>query len=210
MTGTGTPRPEVVVPALRPALTYDAVVLAGGRGERLGGVDKAALRVGGTSLLERAVTATAGARSRVVVGPERQGVAGVTWTLEEPAGGGPVAGIVAGLAVLPGDTPWVVLLAVDQPGVEAAVPVLLRAAAQAGPDVDVLCPHDGAGQAQWLLAAYRGPALRQAVSALGTGHGVSVRRAVSGLRSEQVSGVSEHLGDVDTPEDLRRWRDALG
>jgi molybdopterin-guanine dinucleotide biosynthesis protein A len=190
-------------------VVHAAIVLAGGRGARMGGVDKGALSVGGTSLLERAVTATAGARSRVVVGPQRPGFEGVHWTLEEPAGGGPVAGIVAGLAALPADVPWVVL-AVDQPGVEAAVPALLRAAAQAGPDVDVLCPRDGEGHPQWLLAAYRGSALRQAVSELGTGHGVSVRRAVSGLRSAEVVGVAEHLGDVDTPEDLRRWRDTLG
>ncbi len=189
---------------------HDAIVLAGGRGERLGGVDKGAVSVGGLSLLQRAVAATGSARRRVVVGPAREGFDGVRWTVEQPAGGGPVAGIVAGLAALPGGAPWVVLLAVDQPGVGAAVPVLLREAARAGPDVDVLCPHDADGHAQWLLAVYRGPALRQAVSQLGSGHGVSVRRAVSGLRSAEVSGVGEHLGDIDTPEDLQRWRDTLG
>ncbi|MGH8776871.1 MAG: NTP transferase domain-containing protein, partial [Jiangellaceae bacterium] len=47
---------------------WDAVVLAGGRGSRLGGVDKPALRIGGRTLLDTALVATAAARSTVVVG----------------------------------------------------------------------------------------------------------------------------------------------
>nr|WP_269813316.1 NTP transferase domain-containing protein [Ornithinimicrobium sediminis] len=190
---------------------YDVVVLAGGRGERLGGVDKAQVQVGGVSLLDRALSATAGARQRVVVAPERAGVDGVVWTLEEPAGGGPVAGVVAGLAGLgEAPAPWVLVLAVDQPGLEAVVPRVLEVAGSAGPDVDAVCPRDAEGMEQWLLAAYRTSALQQAVAEVGTGHGVSVRRTVSGLRTADVPEVRDHLGDVDTPADLRRWRESLG
>ena len=46
------------------------IVLAGGRGSRLGGVDKPALTVAGTALIERALAALAGVRT-VVVGPAR-------------------------------------------------------------------------------------------------------------------------------------------
>ena len=38
---------------------YDAIVLAGGRGSRLGGVDKGAVDIGGVTLLQRVLTATA-------------------------------------------------------------------------------------------------------------------------------------------------------
>jgi len=52
-----------------------AVILAGGRGRRLGGVDKPALRIGEHSLLDIAIDAVSGAVNRpiiVVVGPSRE------------------------------------------------------------------------------------------------------------------------------------------
>ena len=45
-----------------PRVDFDAVVLAGGRAERLDGADKAALDVAGATLLDRALRAVAGAR----------------------------------------------------------------------------------------------------------------------------------------------------
>ena len=47
--------------------TFDAVILAGGRASRLGGIDKTALVAKGSTLLERAVQAAAGAEKIVVV-----------------------------------------------------------------------------------------------------------------------------------------------
>ncbi|NJP68904.1 NTP transferase domain-containing protein, partial [Streptomyces spiramenti] len=44
---------------------FDAVVLAGGAGRRLGGADKAAVRVGGRTLLDRVLTASRAARATV-------------------------------------------------------------------------------------------------------------------------------------------------
>ncbi|MEU9382801.1 NTP transferase domain-containing protein, partial [Streptomyces sp. NPDC048279] len=40
---------------------YDAIVLAGGAARRLGGADKPSVRVGGRPLLDRVLTACAGA-----------------------------------------------------------------------------------------------------------------------------------------------------
>ena len=60
------------------------MVLAGGRAERLGGEDKAALDVGGATLLERALAAVAPARRVVVVGDERPTARPVLWTREHP------------------------------------------------------------------------------------------------------------------------------
>ncbi|MDP9398746.1 MAG: NTP transferase domain-containing protein, partial [Actinomycetota bacterium] len=50
---------------------YDAVVLAGGRARRLGGVDKPGLEVAGRSLLDRVLAACAGAGRTVIAGPQR-------------------------------------------------------------------------------------------------------------------------------------------
>jgi molybdopterin-guanine dinucleotide biosynthesis protein A len=62
-------------------LRLGAVVLAGGTGARLGGVDKAALEVDGVTLLERTLTATMAATEVVVVGPEVPTSRPVTWAL---------------------------------------------------------------------------------------------------------------------------------
>ncbi|MGB3830051.1 MAG: NTP transferase domain-containing protein, partial [Ornithinimicrobium sp.] len=78
-------------------VAFAAVVLAGGQGTRLGGTDKALLDVGGASLLSRVLDAVNAAERVVVVGPRRPGFEHVCWTAEEPSGGGPSAGIVAGM-----------------------------------------------------------------------------------------------------------------
>ncbi|MFI6941467.1 DUF6457 domain-containing protein [Streptomyces sp. NPDC050418] len=80
--------------------TYDAVVLAGGAGRRLGGVDKPAVQVGGRALLDRVLAACADARTTVVVAPPRPTVRPVVWTREEPPGGGPLAALAAGVEAL--------------------------------------------------------------------------------------------------------------
>ncbi|WP_199550224.1 NTP transferase domain-containing protein [Streptomyces sp. N35] len=80
--------------------SYDAVVLAGGAAKRLGGVDKPAVRVGGRPLLDRVLTACAAAGTTVVVAPPRPTVRPVVWAREEPAGGGPLAALAAGVEAL--------------------------------------------------------------------------------------------------------------
>ena len=88
-----------------PRVDFDAVVLAGGRAERLDGADKAALDVAGATLLDRALRAVAGARTVVVVGDERPTDVPVVWTRERPAYGGPVAAAYAGRDALRRGTP---------------------------------------------------------------------------------------------------------
>ena len=83
-----------------PAVTVDLLILAGGRGERLGGQDKAALEVGGRSLLDRVLEGAGDLGGDVVVVGDTPVPAGVLRTLEDPPDGGPVAGIATGLAAL--------------------------------------------------------------------------------------------------------------
>lgn len=199
-------------------LGYDAIVLTGGEGTRLGGVDKAMLEVGGVSLLDTAIEATSAAHNTVVVGPERPTEREVIWTEEEPTGGGPAAGIIAGLASLaapslvtpssaahPSSAAWVLVIAVDQPGVAQVLPGLIEAAAHTESKVDGLCPRDSRGQEQWLLAAYRTQSLRSACEGLGTGHNLPVKRLVRDLTVEQISASQEHIGDINTWADHETW-----
>jgi molybdopterin-guanine dinucleotide biosynthesis protein A len=98
---------------------FAAVVLAGGRASRLGGVHKPGLEVGGSTLLDRVLAAVGAAEVRIVVGPPQPVPAGTAIVREDPPGGGPVAAIAAGLAAIP-DVPFVAVLAADLPFLTAA------------------------------------------------------------------------------------------
>lgn len=205
----------------------NAIVLVGGSGRRLGGVDKAGLHVGGMSLLERMLRATGGLQdagagpktdtaiqTTVVVGQtaERGHVSGagqVLWTHEEPVGGGPVAAIVAGLSAMPVDAPWTLLLAVDHPGAEVIIPLLARAATNAVAAVAAVCPIDEGGREQWLLAAYRTSSLRSALGESGSGQGQALYPLLRALPDQGVKADPADLRDVDTPADLAAWRERL-
>jgi molybdopterin-guanine dinucleotide biosynthesis protein A len=92
---------------------YDAIVLAGGRGSRLGHVDKPGLTVGDATLLDRVLAAVSDAERTIVVGPRRATSRPVIWCRESPAGGGPVAAVAAGCAHASAET--VLLVACDLP-----------------------------------------------------------------------------------------------
>ncbi len=180
-------------------LRWNAVILAGGRATRLGGVAKPLVEVRGRSMLQAALAATSAADLVVVVGavPVPQGV---LQTVEDPPHGGPAAGLAAGLAALGTAAPWTVVLASDLPGVEHAVPVLL-AAAHDDPPVDGICFHDSESHPQWMLATYRTDALRRAVEAVDTTD-LSMRRLLSPLTLRSIPGDSAVIGDCDTWEDI--------
>jgi molybdopterin-guanine dinucleotide biosynthesis protein A len=175
---------------------FDAVVLAGGGSTRFGGVDKAMLVLDGMSLLDRVLTATTAAESTVVVGPKRGVCRPVDWTSESPPGGGPVAGISAGLAV--GRAPVVVLLSCDLPWITTD---------EVGQLVDGIGEHDGFGlldtgsREQWLAAAYRRTALVKALQRVGDPQNKSVRRLFLGL--DLAWSMPSRAGDdVDSWADL--------
>jgi len=146
-----------------------ALVLAGGRARRLGGVDKAMVEIDGTTMLDR-VLAAAGPNcdQLVVVGPARPtAVDGVRFTIEPAPGGGPVPAVSAGLAEVP-DTDAVVVLAVDLPLLAVGnVATLLAGLDDA--TVDAVAAADHRGQPNPLLAAYRADALRAMIGGLGPG-----------------------------------------
>lgn len=189
----------------------DAVVLAGGAGRRLGGVSKGEVELAGRRLVDRVLVATGPARQVVVVG-DLPVPAGVLLTREDPPGGGPAAGVAAGLdrltaqSVVPAD--WVLVLACDLPGAVDVVPQVLAALDDASAPAAVV-PVDGTGRPQWLLAAYRHDALRGAVDALGDPRDCSVRALVGGLNRHEVRPDPRHVEDVDTWSDHTRWASRL-
>lgn len=182
---------------------WDAVVLAGGGGRRLGGVDKPALVIGRRTLLDAALVACADARHTVVVGPRRPTTRPVSWTREDPPGTGPLAALAAGLHALPQSAPTVVVLAADLPAV-SAVAVFSLVDGVAG---DGAAAVDAQGRLQPLLAAYRRDALAAALADIGDPAGRPVHLLVDALDLAEVQATDAAI-DIDTPGDLARWKES--
>jgi molybdenum cofactor guanylyltransferase len=190
------------------------IVLAGGASRRWGGRDKTAALLDGRPVLEHAVRAlVAGAGVRcadaVVAGPRSDAAVlpGVTWVREEPPGGGPVAGLAAGLGRLGPSVDVVVLGAGDAPFAGEAVPALLAALTDG---MEGVIGVDPSGRDQVLLGAYRFPALRRALVTLEDPAGARVRDLVAGLKLGRVPVGARAALDLDTPEDLEAAARLLG
>jgi len=191
-----------------PASEIGAVVLSGGGAARLGGADKGSIEVGGHTLLERALEALSDVAEVVVVGPEVPTSRPVTFTREDPAGGGPAAGLLAGLHCFARTPVWVIALAVDMPLVSRDT--LRRLTDAVRDDGAVLV--DGTGRLQYLCAAYSVAALERAgrASSSGSGQGLAMRELVAGLEFQQVPAAGDETRDVDSWEDLSDLRRELG
>ncbi len=188
-------------------MRFDAVVLAGGRGSRLGGVAKPEVTVGGRRLVDIALAAVSEAGRVVVVGdlpvPD-----GVLLTREDPPFGGPVAGLEAGLEALGVEAaPWTVVLASDLPDAEAAVAVLLDHVPTAH---DGICLLDADGRLQWLLGCYRTEALRRRLADRGDPPLTAMYRLLEPLDLVGVQPSGASVDDLDTPEDAARWSATKG
>jgi molybdopterin-guanine dinucleotide biosynthesis protein A len=103
-----------------------ALILAGGRATRLGGVDKRELVIDGRTIFERQVEVLAPLVAEIVVSSPRD-VAGYRSVRDAVEGQGPLAGIAAGLAGA--RTPWLLVIAGDMPYLTTALIERLLAAA---------------------------------------------------------------------------------
>jgi molybdopterin-guanine dinucleotide biosynthesis protein A len=183
------------MPADSSEIAYDAIILAGGAGKRLGGNDKALVAVGGQTLLDRALEAVEQASRVIVVGPPRETASAVIFTSEEPAGGGPAAAIAHAAHVVQAKV--VVVLAVDVPFASAAVPRLLAAL----PGHDAAMVLDGEGSRQPLIAAYRADVLKTRAGEADWANR-SVRAFVEPFTVAEVIAEAHEALDCDTPDDV--------
>lgn len=188
-----------------------AIILAGGDSQRMGG-DKASVLLGGQTLLQRVIVAMQQVFPHVIVSVRQlrpeinlpqvcDGHIG-----EGKQGGGPLAGLVAGLDRI--TTPWAFVVACDMPFVAPAMVELLagyRINCQAV--VPVVQGHP-----QPLAAFYAGSCLGKLRAHL-VGGGKNSLRAV--LEQLQVGYVDElellhadpalrSFFDLDTPDDVAR------
>ncbi|MET7521485.1 NTP transferase domain-containing protein [Streptomyces sp. 900116325] len=186
---------------------YDAIVLAGGAAKRLGGADKPAVRVGGRALLDRVLATCTDAVTTVVVGGRRPTTRAVTWTREEPQGGGPLAALDAGVRHTGAER--VLVLSADLPFLgESTVEALLAAAGR--PDRDGALCVDQDGRDQPLVAVYRAEPLRRELALLATEHGglagLPLRLLTHELDLARVEAGPLASFDCDTWEDIAAAR----
>jgi len=142
----------------------------------------------------------------VVVGEPQDVGHEVLWAREQPVGGGPLAGVGAGVAAVRAAHPGpavVVVLAGDQPFAGPAVGALL-AALDADAAVDAALAVGPDGRPQPLLAAYRLAAVRERLAQ--DLHGRPARDLVAGLRTVGVAVSAATVLDVDDADDLAAAR----
>lgn len=218
-------------PSGRPA----AVILAGGRAGRLGGIAKPLATIGGTTLLDLAIAAVPAGSEIVVVGPPELRVpAEVLLVREDPPFSGPVAALAAGVAALrsavpptqPPTQPPAPSPSLQQSPSPAGSPkqsstagwLLVLAADQptVGDSVRILLGAergsdgviglDGTGRRQPLAALYRAAAVRDLLN-----RNSSPRRLMD--LAAMLSLAEVFLGDrldVDTADDARHFGVRLG
>ena len=179
----------------------EAIVLAGGRASRMGGVDKPAIVVGGRSMLTTVLAALDWCETVAVVGPHRDDLpADVLQTQEHPPGAGPVAAVAAGIAALPGNADLVAVVAADLPLLrDDAVRELARECADS--DTPVAFAVDDAGRVQYLVGVWRHDVLARQLAAVGS----TANRRMQDLVPEGAAKVTlDGILDCDTPDDLAR------
>lgn len=187
-----------------------AILLAGGRGTRVGGAAKPLFEVGGRTLLARAVDAAhaAGCEPITVAGPAFDPRMPVRWAREDPPFTGPAAAVVAALATWPDDGPeWTLMLACDLADPERATRRLLADAPLLPGDADGICLGDASSRPQWLTGLYRTAPLRAAASGLpDAGRDQPVRALLADLAITVVND-PDGGADIDTWEDLTRAKE---
>ena len=172
------------------------VVLAGGTSRRFGS-DKLGAPLHGSTVLETVVGSLPPSWPVVVVGPRRDGGRAVTWTREDPPGGGPLAGVAAGVAVV--ETGMVAVVAGDMPYAGPALLTLVAALRTAPPEVGAVVAVDADGVPNPLLAAYRTASVRQTLPVPAANRPAKLLLAVPHV---EIAVTGPAGRDVDTPADL--------
>lgn len=197
-----------------PALPLPVYLLAGGRSRRMGG-DKRALRLGGRTLLDRALDLAGGALAAVVVRRESppEGLPAGTRCLYDAEGSeaAPIHGLAVALddarrAGLP--VRHVLLLAVDLPLLRRATLGAVAAAAVAAPPGTRVVLPEADGRLQPLAAAWSPAMLPELLGAVERGAPSLVRLATAGahlvLPAERLGAFSEEFWNVNHPADADR------
>ncbi len=156
---------------------------------------------GGSTVLDHLLASLPPDWRVVAVGARRETSRPVEWTREEPPGGGPLAGVAAGLELVTSDV--LAVVAGDMPYAAAGLVELVAALRDQPPTVAGVVATDGDGVANPLLAAYRTAAVRGVLPH--TAHGRPAK-ALFGLPHVRLALWGDVTRDVDTRDDLEDLR----
>jgi molybdopterin-guanine dinucleotide biosynthesis protein A len=190
------------------------VILAGGRNSRMGGVDKAFLRVGGNTAFERILVTLRACFPQVVVvsnSPEKYAAYDVEVTCDELREVGPLGGLHAGLGRI--RAPYAFVTACDMPFLRAE-PIRYLVSRLAGQEAIVPFWHGDIEPLHALYAAALRPriasAVREGARALRDFLPQVAAEYVPETAMRQVSGAEESFRNVNTPEEAALYCVELG
>jgi len=184
----------------------ELILLTGGTSRRFGS-DKSVARIGDKSSLEWIVGAVPPDLPIIIVGPQPtiswNHPAGIRVVRESPIGGGPVAGLFAGLQIT--TATMVLLVATDMPFVMTHLLGLVEDAREALEGAECILYRDNEGFLQPLAGLYKSAALRVRFAKIGDPYGQSMRQFVAGLKVHELTmskELAEAFLDIDTVEQL--------
>ncbi|MDQ1720300.1 MAG: hypothetical protein QOI26_34 [Pseudonocardiales bacterium] len=180
---------------------FDALILAGGRGARMGGPAKPLRRLAGWPMLDHVLLACSAASRQIVVGPSRIGFGEPLFCREQPAGSGPVAAVSAGLRHV--QQPVVLVLAADLPFIGAALGPLRALLVGGLASAEAAALVETSGRINYLAAAWRTAALYAALDRLGDPAGRPMRALYDSVEVSYLPDFDAFGADCDTPVDLR-------
>lgn len=179
-------------------LSLTGVILAGGRGARLGGVIKPLIeRPDGRTLLEGIEQTIRPFVDAVIVSATEPTRAALSRVTDAPmvvdTGDGPASALAT--VALEVRTPWMLLVGGDHPRPDGDLIAVLSAEMTAAVDI-VSCRRDGRDEPLWAL--YRVDAVR----ALTIERGDSLRSVLRRLVVRSIDAESSSFDNVNTTEDL--------
>jgi len=187
--------------------TWSALILTGGTSFRFGS-DKSEAIFDGTTLIDFLIAAIPTDIPIVIVGPNRDNFSPAIQVIQEdPPGGGPAAGVAAGLPLVGSE--YVAVLATDMPFSSDLVRLLLR---NLSDEVDGVIVVDEEGFQQPFSGIYRTSTLAGVLGKIQPLTNRSMRSILTELNLIEVrlkADKSHLLLDIDTQMDLIKAQSAI-
>lgn len=189
-----------------PKEAITAVILAGGQGRRMGGIDKGLVELAGKPLVGWILEAVRPQVGAVLINANRSAERYARFghpLIQDDLDGypGPLAGMASGLAAC--ETPWALFVPCDGPRVPATLAERLhRAATQA--DAPIAAAHDGE-RLQPVYALVRRDLLADLRAQMASGERRIARWfAGHGAATVDFADVADCFVNVNTPDELER------
>lgn len=183
--------------------SVDVIIVAGGRGSRMGGIDKATVKVDGRRLIDiqlDALTSLPEINEIVVVSTRGLELRpGITLAQEDPPFAGPLAAVVAGVKSVRTPAQRTLLLSVDAPQAPDMLPLLQDAL---GDNDAAMVVSDGFREP--LLALWDSDSLRSAIDGLETVENRPVKLLYEDISLIEVPGNGAER-DYDTLKELAEY-----